>query len=102
MGGSLTNPYAAGNPIFLSGARLYSQSQGIWYQSDVTLNTDDPGMFSTDLNREYLIAHEVFGLDANDLTELARESVRASFAPEAISARVLAEIDGIARTRVVH
>ena len=68
----------------------------------VTLNTDDPGMFSTDLNREYLIAHEVFGLDADALTELARESVRASFAPAAISARVLAEIDGFARTRVVH
>ena len=59
----------------------------------VTLNTDDPGMFSTDLNREYLIAHEVFGVDLPALTDLARESVRASFAPEATSARLLAEID---------
>lgn len=59
----------------------------------VTLNTDDPGMFSTDLNREYAIAHEVFGLDAGELTELARESVRASFAPDQTRARVLAEID---------
>lgn len=59
----------------------------------ITLNTDDPGMFDTDLNQEYAIAHEVFGLDTHDLTDLARESVRASFAPEQTRARVLAEID---------
>jgi aminodeoxyfutalosine deaminase len=59
----------------------------------VTLNTDDPGMFDTDLNREYLVAHQVFGLDAAALAELARESVRASFASDATRQRVLAEID---------
>lgn len=59
----------------------------------VTLNTDDPGMFSTDLNREYAVANEFFGLDARDLTELARESVHASFAPTETKSRVLAEID---------
>lgn len=59
----------------------------------VTVNTDDPGMFSTDLNREYAIANEVFGLDARDLTALARESVRVSFAPDGTKARILAEID---------
>jgi aminodeoxyfutalosine deaminase len=59
----------------------------------VTLNTDDPGMFDTDINREYAIAHDVFGLDADELAELARESVRASFAEAAVKQRVLAEID---------
>ena len=59
----------------------------------LTLNTDDPGMFDTDLNREYLIAHHVFGLGAADLAELARESVRASFAPEPTKARLLAEVN---------
>jgi aminodeoxyfutalosine deaminase len=59
----------------------------------VTLNTDDPGMFDTDINREYAIAHEVFGLDADELAELARESVRASFAEATVKQRVLAEID---------
>ncbi len=59
----------------------------------LTLNTDDPGMFDTDLNNEYRIAHEVFGLDAAELTELARESVRASFASDASKARVLEEIN---------
>ncbi len=62
----------------------------------LTVNTDDPGMFDTDLNREYLVAHDVFGLDARDLVELARESVRASFAPDGTRARVLAEIDAYA------
>jgi aminodeoxyfutalosine deaminase len=62
----------------------------------VTLNTDDPGMFDTDLNREYAIAHDEFGLSADELTELARESVRASFAPDETRERILAEIDAYA------
>jgi aminodeoxyfutalosine deaminase len=59
----------------------------------LTLNSDDPGMFDTDLNREYLVAHEVFGLDESELAELARESVRASFAPDDTKSRLLDEID---------
>lgn len=59
----------------------------------LTLNTDDPGMFDTDLNREYLVAHEYFGVDAAGLAELARESVRASFAPDTTRSRIIAEID---------
>lgn len=59
----------------------------------VTLNTDDPGMFDTDLDREYLVAHRVFGLGPAELAELAREAVRCSFAPEPTRARLLAEID---------
>ena len=62
----------------------------------VTLNTDDPGMFDTDLNREYVTAHEVFGLDAAALAELAREAVRASLAGPDVRARLLAEIDAYA------
>jgi len=62
----------------------------------VTVNTDDPGMFDTDLNREFLIAHRVFGLDRVELTELAREAVRASFAGQPTRARLLAEIDDYA------
>ena len=59
----------------------------------VTLNSDDPGMFDTDLNREYLVAHKDFGLNRAALTDLARESVRASFASDETRARILAEID---------
>jgi aminodeoxyfutalosine deaminase len=65
----------------------------------VTLNSDDPGMFDTDLNREYLTAHRVFGLDAPALVQLAREAVHASFADQPTRTRLLAEIDAYAAAR---
>ena len=68
----------------------------------VTLNTDDPGMFDTDLNREFLTAHRVFGLSATELTDVAREAVHASFAGDATRARLLAEIDAYAEERLVE
>jgi aminodeoxyfutalosine deaminase len=58
----------------------------------VTLNTDDPGMFHTDLNSEYLFCHLEFGLGRSELAELARNAVRASFAPDELKARILREI----------
>ena len=66
----------------------------------VTLNTDDPGMFDTDLNREYLTAHRVFGLTEPELAELAREAVRASFAGAPTRDWLLAEIDAYAGARL--
>jgi aminodeoxyfutalosine deaminase len=66
----------------------------------VTLNTDDPGMFDTDLNREYLTAQRVFGLTELELAELAREAVRASFAGAQTRDRLLAEIDAYAGARL--
>jgi aminodeoxyfutalosine deaminase len=59
----------------------------------VTINSDDPPMFGTTLNREYAIAAGLLGLDEAGLAELSRTAVRASFAPEEVKARVLAEID---------
>ena len=59
----------------------------------VTINTDDPPMFGTTLNREYAIAADLLDLDADGLADLARRAVRASFAPEDVKRRVLDEID---------
>lgn len=59
----------------------------------VTINSDDPPMFGTTLNREYEIAADLLDLDEAGLAELARDGVRASFAPDDVRERVLAEID---------
>jgi len=64
----------------------------------VTLATDDPGMFHTDLNSEYLLCHEQFGLGRDELAELARAGVLAAFCPEATRSSLLAEIDQLTRT----
>ncbi|WP_447646082.1 adenosine deaminase family protein [Nocardioides zeae] len=59
----------------------------------VTINSDDPPMFSTTLNREYGVAADLLGLDETGVADLARAAVRASFAEDGTKARVLAEID---------
>ena len=45
----------------------------------VTINSDDPPMFSTTLNREYEVAAVLLDLDGSGVAELARAAVRASF-----------------------
>ncbi|SOD64628.1 aminodeoxyfutalosine deaminase [Streptomyces zhaozhouensis] len=59
----------------------------------VTINTDDPPMFGTDLNTEYLVAARLLGLDAAGVADLARNAVTASFLDPAGQATLLAEID---------
>lgn len=59
----------------------------------VTINSDDPPMFGTTLNREYEIAADLLDLDETGLADLARTAVRVSFAPDDVKARIIAEID---------
>jgi aminodeoxyfutalosine deaminase len=49
----------------------------------VTLNSDDPAFFGSDLAGEYLLAHTVQGFTCQELGRLAANSIRASFLPEA-------------------
>jgi aminodeoxyfutalosine deaminase len=63
----------------------------------ITVNSDDPPMFNTTLNREYEIAADHLDLDTGGVADLARAAVRASFAPDDVRVRVLAEIDAYAK-----
>ncbi len=58
-----------------------------------TLNTDDPAMFQTSLNREFEIAQEEFDFSEEHLRELARNSFEASFLPVEKKLRFLQQID---------
>ncbi|ASO20062.1 aminodeoxyfutalosine deaminase [Actinoalloteichus hoggarensis] len=60
----------------------------------VTLNSDDPPMFGTDLTNEYRTAHEI-GLSPEQLVRLARNGVSASFLAEDRKAALHAEIDSV-------
>ncbi|MFE5189392.1 adenosine deaminase [Streptomyces sp. NPDC056628] len=59
----------------------------------VTVNSDDPPMFGTDLDNEYAVAARLLGLDERGLADLAKNAVTASFLDEAGKARIAAEID---------
>ena len=59
----------------------------------VTINSDDPPMFGTTLNREYEIAASLLDLDRTGLADLSRAAVRASYAPDEVRTRILGEID---------
>ena len=63
----------------------------------VTVNSDDPPMFGTWLNREYEIAAELLDLDAEGVAELARTAVRVSYLDDAGKRELLAEIDDYAQ-----
>jgi aminodeoxyfutalosine deaminase len=62
----------------------------------VTPATDDPGMFHTDLNAEYRLCHDAFGLGMAELADLARAGARAAFCTPALRDEMLAEIDRVA------
>ena len=54
----------------------------------VTINSDDPPMFGTTLNREYAIAADLLDLDEAGVADLARTAVRVSFAPDEVKTRI--------------
>ncbi|NML55000.1 adenosine deaminase [Streptomyces sp. R302] len=59
----------------------------------VTVNSDDPPMFGTDLNNEYAVAARLLGLDERGLAALAKNAVEASFLDPDGKRRLAAEID---------
>ncbi|WP_394823584.1 adenosine deaminase [Pendulispora albinea] len=69
-------------------------AQGVW----VTINSDDPPMFGTDLNTEYAIAARLLNLDPAGIAALAKNAVRASFTDSSAKAALCAEIDAYTAT----
>ncbi|WP_406319578.1 adenosine deaminase [Streptomyces sp. NBC_00118] len=59
----------------------------------VTVNSDDPPMFGTDLNSEYAVAARLLDLDERGVAALARNAVDASFLDQPGKARIAAEIE---------
>lgn len=60
----------------------------------VTVNSDDPPMFGTNLSKEYAVAARLLELDSDGVADLARAAVRHSFAEDTVKKRLIAEIDG--------
>ncbi|QCX79456.1 Aminodeoxyfutalosine deaminase [Streptomyces sp. YIM 121038] len=64
----------------------------------VTINSDDPPMFGTDLNNEYGVAARLLDLDERGIAALAKNAVEASFLDEAGKRRISEEIDAYTGT----
>src|SRR6516165_5981704 len=58
----------------------------------VTLNSDDPAFFGSDIANEYLLAHTEQGFSREELRQLAANSVQASFLPESTQRSWLSKI----------
>jgi aminodeoxyfutalosine deaminase len=63
----------------------------------VTVNSDDPPMFGTTLNREYEIAAELLDLDRGGVRDLAAAAVDASFLDPAAKNALRAEVQSAGR-----
>ncbi len=61
----------------------------------VTLNSDDPAFFGSDLVNEYLLAHTLHGFSKAELTRLAAHSIQASFLPKTEKETWLSRIESV-------
>ncbi len=59
----------------------------------VTINSDDPAFFGSDLENEYLLAHTLQAFNRDELRQLASNSIGASFLPESDKALWISRIE---------
>lgn len=59
----------------------------------VTLGSDDPPMFGTDLLTEYERCIDAFGWDDDTVRSIARTGIEHSFAPQPLKAQMLRDLD---------
>ena len=48
----------------------------------ISVNSDDPTIFGTDMNNEYMTLHEAHGFTIAELFDISLNSIRTSFLPE--------------------
>ncbi len=58
----------------------------------ITLNSDDPPMFDTDINREYLLMAKTFGYSRAEMKAFAERAARAALLPSETRDGLVAEI----------
>jgi adenosine deaminase/aminodeoxyfutalosine deaminase len=61
----------------------------------VTLNSDDPALFGSDLEDEYCLARKGFGFTEEQLREVAANSIEASFLPPERKVTLLRSIESL-------
>jgi adenosine deaminase/aminodeoxyfutalosine deaminase len=61
----------------------------------VSLNSDDPAFFGSDLANEFLLAHREQGFTRDELCQLAANSIRSSFLPDMEKTKWLSRIDAM-------
>jgi adenosine deaminase len=61
--------------------RLWDARGEFHRQLPITVNSDDPAMFGTDLAHEYEVLVEYFGFTAHELARISLNGVRFSFLP---------------------
>ena len=61
----------------------------------VTLNSDDPALFLSDLDNEYRIAQDTFAFTQEHLRELASNSIEASFLPAERRVEILRRLESL-------
>lgn len=61
----------------------------------VTLNSDDPALFGSDLEDEYRLAERGYGFTGEHLRELAANSIEASFLPAETKVALLRRIESL-------
>jgi adenosine deaminase len=59
----------------------------------VTVNSDDPLPFFTDIEREYRLLIDEFGLGHDDLRTITMYGIKAAFLPKAEQERLIAALD---------
>jgi aminodeoxyfutalosine deaminase len=59
----------------------------------VTINSDDPPMFGSNLLEEYILAYETYGFTLDQMRELAANSIEASFLPPDRKLKLLRQVE---------